>query len=164
MTRSGPRRSVPEIEIRTASLLWDAQPRAEATVRSAIEVAAQMTAVSGEISVVLTDDAAMRALNRSWRGIDKPTNVLSFPAAKGAAAGFLGDIVIAFETVARESAVEERQFLHHLAHLAVHGLLHLIGYDHETDSQAEEMEGVESRIMRSLDMPDPYRAHDLTRS
>ena len=102
------------------------------------------------MSVLLTDDAAIRALNREWRGIDKPTNVLSFPAAQSRPARkFLGDIVIAYETLERANATtRQRDFLHHLAHLTVHGFLHLIGYDHQTDSQAEEMEGLESKIMR----------------
>jgi probable rRNA maturation factor len=73
----------------------------------------------------------------------------------------LGDIVIAFETLERECVDERRIFLHHLAHLTVHGFLHLLGYDYETDEQAEEMEGLESRILGRLNMPDPYRAHDL---
>ena len=72
--------------------------------------------------------------------------------------------MIAYETLAREAEEEQRNFLHHLAHLAVHGFLHLLGYDHQTDSQADEMEGLESRIMRSMNMPDPYLARDLERS
>jgi probable rRNA maturation factor len=90
--------------------------------------------------------------------------VLSFPAAEQADAKLLGDIVIAYETLAREAEDEKRDFLHHLAHLTVHGFLHLIGYDHQTDSQADEMEGLESRIMRSMNLPDPYLARDLERS
>ena len=121
---------------------------------------------------MLTDDAAIRALNRNWRNIDKPTNVLSFPsppAAGGpASAGrnhranatmgdpLLGDIVIAYETVAREAAQENKRFSHHLAHLAVHGFLHLLGYDHDLDSAAEEMERLEARILAQIDVPDPY--------
>jgi probable rRNA maturation factor len=73
----------------------------------------------------------------------------------------LGDIVIAYETLTRESADEGRVFLHHLAHLTVHGFLHLIGYDHQTDADADEMEGLETKIMASLKIPDPYLAHDL---
>ena len=90
---------------------------------------------------MLTDDAAIRALNRDWRGNDTPTNVLSFPApTRQSATGvrhMLGDIVIAYETIAREAAAEGKPFAHHLAHLAVHGFLHLLGYDHETDRDAE---------------------------
>ncbi|HEX5516175.1 MAG TPA: rRNA maturation RNase YbeY [Pseudolabrys sp.] len=131
---------------------------------SVLAAAAALSTAGGEVSIVLTDDSAIRSLNRNWRGIDKPTNVLSFPASGleiGEGARLLGDIVIAFETLERECAVENRDFLHHLAHLAVHGFLHLNGYDHQTDAQAEAMEGLESKIMTRLKMPDPYRAHDL---
>jgi len=156
------RASAPTIDIQTQSPLWRAEPQAEATVRAAIAAAAAaLSTPSGEVSIVLTDDSAIRSLNRDWRGIDKPTNVLSFPAAPAGAAGFLGDIVIAYETLKRECDDEDRQFLHHLAHLAVHGFLHLLGYDHQTDSQAEEMEGLEAKIMQSMKMPDPYLARDL---
>jgi len=131
---------------------------------SVLAAAAALSTASGEVSIVLTNDSAIRSLNRDWRGIDKPTNVLSFPASgpgTGEGVRLLGDIVIAFETLERECADENRDFLHHLAHLAVHGFLHLNGYDHQTAAQAEAMEGLESRIMTRLNMPDPYRAHDL---
>jgi probable rRNA maturation factor len=155
----GRRTATPEIDIQVTSPLWGAQPLAAAAVRDAIAAAAAQVALGGEVSVVLTDDAAMQQLNRDWRGIDKPTNVLSFPAAKTGAAPFLGDIVIAYETLARECAEENRAFLHHLAHLTVHGFLHLIGYDHQNDSDAAAMEGLESTIMRTMTMPDPYLTH-----
>ena len=160
----GRRASALEIDIQVASPLWDAQPLAEQTVRAAIAAARAARDADGEVSVLLADNTAIRALNRDWRSIDKPTNVLSFPAAKETGGKFLGDIVVAYETLARECADEQRDFLHHLAHLTVHGFLHLIGYDHQTDSQADEMEGLESRIMRSMNMPDPYLARDLERS
>ena len=160
----GRRDSAPEIDIQVASPLWAAQPRAEETVRAAIAAAASACKATGEVSVLLTDDASIRALNRDWRKIDKPTNVLSFPAAEQADGKLLGDIVIGYETLAREAADEQRDVLHHLAHLTVHGFLHLIGYDHQTDAQADEMEGLESRIMRSMNLPDPYLARDLERS
>jgi len=158
------REAAPEIDIQVASPLWAAQPLAEQTVRTAIAAARAARDTDGEISVLLTDDAAIRALNRDWRTIDKPTNVLSFPAAKETGGKFLGDIVVAYETLVRECEDERRDFLHHLAHLTVHGFLHLIGYDHQTDAQADEMEGLESRIMLSMNMPDPYLARDLERS
>jgi probable rRNA maturation factor len=155
--------TAPSIDIQMQSHLWNAQPAAEQTVRAAICTAAALLSTSpGEVSIVLSDDSAIRALNRDWRGVDKPTNVLSFPAPKASAGKkMLGDIVIAYETLARECDDEDRVFLHHLAHLAVHGFLHLIGYDHETDAQAEEMEGLESKIMTRMKMPDPYLARDL---
>ena len=154
-----------QIDIQAQSPLWEAQPLAGKTVRDAVTAAASaLSTAGGEVSIVLTDDSAIRALNRDWRGIDKPTNVLSFPAAgqkAGEDARLLGDIIIAYETLERESDNENRIFLHHLAHLAVHGFLHLIGYDHQTDRQAEEMEGLESKIMTRLNMPDPCLARDL---
>jgi len=160
----GRRERALEIDVQVASPLWQAQPLAEQTVRAAIAAAAMELAADGEVSVVLTDDASIRTLNRDWRKLDKPTNVLSFSAAKQAGSALLGDIVIAYETLARECEDEGREMLHHLAHLSVHGFLHLLGYDHQTDSQAEAMEGLESRIMRSMNMPDPYLARDLGRS
>lgn len=113
-----------------------------------------------ELSLVFTDDAAIKELNNDWRDKDKPTNVLSFPAfpiKPGQAPGpMLGDIVIARETVVREAEDEEKSFDHHLTHLIVHGVLHLLGYDHETDDEAEEMEQLERKILARLAIPDPY--------
>jgi probable rRNA maturation factor len=120
-----------------------------------------MLALDGcEVSVLLADDAAVRRLNRSWRNQDKPTNVLSFPAsrdrANGAGARFLGDIVVAYQTVRREAGVEHKTFAQHLSHLAVHGFLHLLGYDHETAAEATEMERIETMILAGLGIADPY--------
>ena len=156
------RTSPPHIDIQVQSPLWNAQPLAEQTIRDAISAAAgALSTEGGEVSILLIDDSEIARLNRDWRGIDKPTNVLSFPASRvGQGDKLLGDIVIAYETLERESTDESRDFLHHLAHLAVHGFLHLIGFDHETDAQAEEMEGLESRIMMRLNMPDPYVARE----
>jgi probable rRNA maturation factor len=161
----GRRAAALQIDIQAQSPLWEAQPLAGQTVRDAVIAAASaLSTAGGEVSIVLTDDSVIRALNRDWRGIDKPTNVLSFPAAgqkAGEDAGLLGDIIIAYETLERECDDENRIFLHHLAHLAVHGFLHLIGYDHQTDTQAKEMEGLECKIMMRLNMPDPYLSRDL---
>ncbi|HET9718032.1 MAG TPA: rRNA maturation RNase YbeY [Pseudolabrys sp.] len=154
----------PQIEIQFRSERWIRQPMAEQAVRDAIAAAAAELSLSeGEVSVVLTDDCEMQMLNRKWRGVDAPTNVLSFPAAartREREQGLLGDIVLSFDTVQRECADQDRAFLHHLSHLAVHGFLHLLGYDHDTESEAERMEGLESRIMNSLRMPDPYVTRD----
>jgi probable rRNA maturation factor len=160
MTAAPKRRAAtPAIDIQVASKLWQAQPAAEQTVRAAIAAAAgALSTTDGEVSVLLTDDAAIRTLNRDWRKIDKPTNVLSFPAPKGAS--MLGDIVIAFVTREQECAKEDRIFLDHLAHLTVHGFLHLIGYDHQYDAQADEMEALESKIMTLMKLPDPYLGRD----
>lgn len=152
------RLAAPDIDIQVQSPLWDAEPAAADTVREAIQAAAALAPAQGEVSVLLADDAAVRDLNRDWRKIDKPTNVLSFPAAKAGGA-LIGDIAIAYETVQREAAAERKDFLHHLAHLAVHGFLHLMGYDHQTDSQAETMEGVERAALARLDIADPYNFH-----
>jgi probable rRNA maturation factor len=154
--------STPIVDIRIASPLWNSEPRSAFTVRKAIVAAARRAAVSpvGDVSVLLTDDAELRALNRTWRGIDKPTDVLSFPAAGGPAPRG-GDIAIAFETVRRESRAEGKPFQHHLAHLAVHGFLHLLGYDHHTDSDAEVMENLERDSLAHLAIADPYRTNAM---
>lgn len=148
----------PDIDVQVQSPLWDAEPKAEATVRAAIAAAAKRCPAKGEVAVALTDDAAVKALNRDWRGIDKPTNVLSFPASGGKHAGpaLLGDVIVAYETLVREAAEEDKPLLHHLAHLTVHGYLHLLGYDHQTDSEAEAMEAMEREILGSLGIADPY--------
>jgi probable rRNA maturation factor len=168
------RTSRPSIEIVVASPRWNAQRSARAALRRAIATAAAAVSLAdGELAVVLTDDAAMRTLNRDWRRKDAPTNVLSFPAEGNAPARelqspgarqarrrprLLGDIVIAYETADREARAERKPFAHHLAHLAVHGFLHLAGYDHEADEQAAIMERLESAILARLDVPDPYLA------
>ena len=113
-----------------------------------------------ELSLVFTNDASIRELNREWRGKDKATNVLSFPAFEVAPGDalppMLGDVILGYETVSREAALDAKPFKHHLAHLLVHGLLHLLGYDHENDADADEMEGLERKILQRLSVPDPY--------
>ena len=112
-----------------------------------------------ELSVVFCDDARIRELNGRWRGKDKPTNVLSFPAfevEKGVQPPMLGDIVLAAETVAREAELEKKPLADHISHLLVHGFLHLLGYDHETQDEAETMEALERRALARLAIPDPY--------
>jgi probable rRNA maturation factor len=161
----------PGIDLVVDSDLWTASPEAEATIRRAIAAAADVAAAEaatdkeGEVCVVLTDDATVRELNRNWRGLDKATNVLSFPAAAppGAEgpAHHLGDVVIAYETMVREADTDQKLFLHHLSHLTVHGYLHLLGYDHESDAEAEAMEELERRILARLDVPDPYSPREV---
>jgi probable rRNA maturation factor len=113
-----------------------------------------------ELSLILTSDAEQRRLNRRYRGQDRSTNVLSFPT--GAAAGpataplLLGDVVLACETVAREAAEQQKPFADHLRHLVVHGVLHLLGYDHSEEREARRMEALETAILRQLGVPDPY--------
>lgn len=158
-----PNAAVPTIDVQVQSSLWEAEPAAEEALRAAIAAAVCHVPAEGEMSVVLTDDATIRALNREWRAIDKPTNVLSFPAAPVKGIGLpapLGDVVVAYETLAREAAEENKPVLHHLAHLVVHGYLHLLGYDHETDSEAETMEEMEREILGGIGIADPYRPHE----
>ncbi|SCX06125.1 Endoribonuclease YbeY [Agrobacterium sp. DSM 25558] len=117
-----------------------------------------------ELSLVFTDDASIREINAEWREKDKPTNVLSFPAyplEPGSMPGpMLGDIVIARETVEREALDLDKSFEDHLTHLLVHGFLHLFGYDHMDAEEAEEMEGLETRILAKLGLSDPYAGQE----
>jgi probable rRNA maturation factor len=183
------------LDISVSSRLWRELPRARAIARETIAAAAEsagpgidrpegraslQTPYGGDVSLRLADDAALRALNSRWRGIDKPTNVLSFPSAgpafpaarsgpPGAAPkgvrkdarlatgyGALGDIALAFETLAREAGELGVPLADHYRHLVAHGFLHLIGYDHETDAEAERMEALETRILARLGAADPY--------
>jgi probable rRNA maturation factor len=143
---------------------WDPIGTIEAQARRAIEVAfavaPQAPRVPLEISLLLTDDAGMRELNRAWRGLDKPTNVLSFPGSGPSSpegVRHLGDIALAFETVAREAAEEHKSLADHVAHLIVHGTLHLLGHDHAIDKDAEAMEALEIAALARLGIADPYR-------
>jgi probable rRNA maturation factor len=112
--------------------------------------------------VVLTNDAEQQELNRQWRGIDKPTNVLSFPQIEpfDPLTGLLGDVILARETLEREAAELGISFHDHFTHLVVHGFLHILGYDHLDDEEALEMEGLETQILASLDIADPYGADE----
>lgn len=154
---------------------WEAMPDAQAIVERAIAAAASLTpdaAIEREVAVLLTDDASVKTLNRDFRHIDKPTNVLSFPAPnvpslqgglQGGLQGMpraLGDIAIAFETTRAEAIAEGKPLAHHLSHLAIHGFLHLIGHDHDNDGDAETMEALERTILASLNIPDPYAPRD----
>jgi probable rRNA maturation factor len=173
MTSARRRRSspAPSVEIRIESALWKSVPSARRALRHAMAAVPQ--AANTEVAVLLTDDRFIRALNRQWRGYDQATNVLSFPApsscrSHGASKTRvnalygapipLGDIVIAYETTAREASAEGKPILHHLSHLAVHGFLHLLGYDHESHDEAETMEGLERTVLARLGIPDPYAA------
>ncbi len=158
--------TLPMTEVLVVADCWQNEPDAESVIQRAIAVAAESADADvgdAELAVMLTDDAGIRTLNSNWRGIDKPTNVLSFPALQGEGARkpgdaprMLGDIAIAYETMKREADAEGKPFPHHLSHLAIHGFLHLIGYDHENDADAEEMESLETAILQQLGIPDPY--------
>ncbi|MGB3349339.1 MAG: rRNA maturation RNase YbeY [Brucella anthropi] len=151
------------IDIMVEAGNWPDETALEGLVRKSVEAAwanLGLKSAASELSVVFTDDASIQTLNAEWRGKDKPTNVLSFPAfpiKTGAQPGpMLGDIIIARETVEREAREEGKPLENHLAHLVVHGFLHLLGYDHETDAEAEVMEGREREILHALAIPDPY--------
>ncbi len=149
-----------KLDVLVESARWNAHRGLKLLLRRAVAAAAAALSTSAaELAIVLTDDSAVRLLNRKWRGIDAPTNVLSFPV--GVAAGappLLGDIVLGYETVAREARRDGKPFAHHVAHLAVHGFLHLCGHDHARAGDAETMERLERVILRRLAIPDPYRA------
>jgi len=125
---------------------------------------AALTAVAArrepcEIAITLTDDAEMRELNRNWRDKDQPTNVLSFPAGDAPGEqGSLGDVVIAFETTQREATEIGVALSDHVSHLVVHGVLHLLGFDHDNDAEAEQMEDLERQALASLGIADPYKS------
>src|SRR6266700_6719535 len=166
--RRRPAAPPPSIDVIVDSPLWKAQRGVRSLLHRAISEAAAMAAATRcELAVLLVDDKAIRALNRDWRGQDEPTNVLSFPARSGLAADppagrsrgripLLGDIVIAYETTAREALAAHMPFRHHFAHLAVHGFLHLVGHDHEAEAAAEAMEALEIAVLARLEVPDPY--------
>ncbi|RUT89109.1 MULTISPECIES: rRNA maturation RNase YbeY [unclassified Mesorhizobium] len=151
-----------DIDISVEAGNWPDEASLTRLVDRAVKAAFAETGVAGrsELSLVFTDDAHVRVLNAGWRGKDKPTNVLSFPAFPFAQGGplppMLGDIVLAAETVAHEAALEDKPVENHITHLVIHGLLHLLGYDHETDTEAEAMEAVERAALARLAIPDPY--------
>jgi probable rRNA maturation factor len=131
---------------------------AEAAILAAIGESRVSLAANAEISVLFCDDGFIRDLNRKWRGTDQPANVLSFPAGGDAAsAPLLGDIVIAFETASREASEAGRPLRDHVAHLLVHGFLHLIGHDHIGAAEAATMEELECAILGRLGIADLFR-------
>lgn len=146
---------------------WTAfEPVADRLGALATAVAAKVDLDKPAFAVLaLADDTEVRRLNRTYRGKDVPTNVLSFPAPPPPVAvdgpEALGDIVLALETVVREAGEQETPLGHHFDHLVVHGLLHLMGYDHETDDDAREMESLEVEILTELGIPDPYAGRPL---
>lgn len=151
-----------DIDISIEAGNWPDEASLTRLVDRAVKAAFAETGVAGrsELSLVFTDDAHIQVLNAGWRGKDKPTNVLSFPAFPFAQGGplppMLGDIVLAAETVADEAALEDKPVENHITHLVIHGLLHLLGHDHETEAEAEAMEAVERAALARLAIPDPY--------
>jgi probable rRNA maturation factor len=150
------------IEVEVEDERWTAAlPGAEAVVVRAAEAVFSSPLVGEEgergweITVLLTDDESVRALNAQYRGKDRPTNVLSFPAPQ-TAAPHLGDICLAYGVCSEEAQAQGKSLAAHLTHLTAHGVLHLLGYDHETEAEAEDMEGLERAILAGLGLPDPY--------
>ncbi|WP_279482718.1 rRNA maturation RNase YbeY [Aureimonas sp. SK2] len=141
---------------------------ADDLVREAVFAAADgaelAPSIGTEVSVTLSDDEDVQALNAEWRGKDKPTNILSFPMmplAPGDAPGpMLGDLILARQTLEREAAAEGKSPDDHFRHLLVHGILHLLGHDHETDADADAMEALEISILARLGIADPYADAD----
>jgi probable rRNA maturation factor len=148
------------IEISRNDKAWpdDLEPLAERAVLETLRQSGAKIAGAAELSIVLTGDAEQQQLNAQWRGIDRPTNVLSFPqiAPGGPVRGLLGDIVLARETLEREAAEQGISFTDHFTHLVVHGFLHILGYDHLVEDEALVMEGLETQILASLGIADPY--------
>ena len=150
---------------------WDSRTDwaalADRAARAALAASrfAAILPAEAEVSIKFTSDAEVQTLNAEWRGKDKPTNVLSFPMAEPedlAAAPMLGDIVLARGVCEAEAADMRIEVESHAAHLVVHGMLHLLGYDHETsDADAEEMEGIERRALASLGIADPYQLTEV---
>jgi probable rRNA maturation factor len=144
----------------------DAEALAATAARAALAGIWSEANAPAILSVILTDDAEQRRLNRTYRGTDAPTNVLSFALAHLAADApsppdapvLLGDVVLAFATVEREAREQNKKLADHLAHLVVHGALHLLGFDHQGEEEAAAMEAREVEILKSLGVPDPYRA------
>jgi probable rRNA maturation factor len=147
------------IDIEIEDEAWtSALPDVERIVRvAALAAAVHEEAAHADITILLTDDAAVRELNAQFRGKDEPTNVLSFPAQPNPER-HLGDIALAYGVCAREAAEQGKPIGRHLQHLTVHGVLHLLGYDHIGDDEAEVMEDLERTVLAGLGVPDPYAA------
>jgi probable rRNA maturation factor len=144
-----------EVELETEAWLA-AEPQADALAAAAAEAALKAEGHAGAALVILlADNVRLRELNARFRGKDAPTNVLSFPAP-ATAGGHLGDIALALEVCAGEAAEQGKSLADHLRHLTAHGVLHLLGYDHETDAEAESMEARERAILAGLGVADPY--------
>ena len=148
-----------DIEIEDAG--WTAAlPDAEALVRAAAEAVLLSEGADGEgVTLLLTDDGSVQALNARFRHKDAPTNVLSFPAPPNPEK-HLGDVALALGVCTREAAQQGKPLAHHLQHLTAHGVLHLLGYDHMSEDEAEAMEGLERVILAGLGIPDPYAASE----
>jgi probable rRNA maturation factor len=150
------------IAIDVEDAAWQALPELEQVAERAARAALGPENATCSVTLLFTGDEDIRALNRDWRGKDKPTNVLSFPVASDAVLppgeeDMLGDIALAFGTVAAEAEAQGKSMADHTTHLIIHGVLHLMGYDHETDAEAREMESLETAILKELGIRDPYQ-------
>jgi probable rRNA maturation factor len=135
----------------------------ETLARDAPDLIPQGPDDQAELSILFTDDAGIRSLNARYRGQDKATNVLSFPqAASPHGPRLMGDIILAWETVSAEAALAAKPLKAHMAHLVIHGFLHLLGYDHEGDEEAETMETLERAALERMGIADPYAAAQVT--
>ena len=174
----GPAAAGHVVDIRVGSADWHAvaapgelEALVERAAQAALAMAQSLTGPDGErweVSILLSDDATVRVLNRGYRGIDKPTNVLSFalqdepePSPAEEQPVVLGDVVLAFETCRHEADSEHRPLADHLSHLIVHGVLHLTGFDHRDEADAERMEDMERAVLARLGIPDPYAADTI---
>lgn len=155
---------LPEIDITVENGQWPDEAvlrgLAEAAITTTVEIAGLEWPEGAELSLLFTDDTRMCGINKQWRDIDKTTNVLSFPGADieiGQQSDLMiGDLVFALETVQCEAEVQNKEFEHHLTHLIVHGFLHLFGYDHQSEDQAEVMEQLETSVLLRMGINDPY--------
>ena len=147
------------IDVDIEAPAWTAALANVEDIVRAAAAAAESARGAGEITVLLTDDAAVHDLNRRFRDQDRPTNVLSFPAAAHAG-GYLGDLALAYGVCAGEAAAQKKTLSDHLSHLVIHGVLHLLGYDHLSDADADRMEATERAILAGLGIADPYAGDD----
>lgn len=146
------------IDVETEGEGWGAHGlNLEALSATAAMAVLQHRQIEGGVTILLTDNDELTELNLRFRNLDKPTNVLAFPAGENPE-NHLGDIAVAYGVCAAEAELEGKSLNHHLQHLVTHGVLHLLGYDHETDAQAAEMEGLERQILAGLGIADPYAA------
>jgi probable rRNA maturation factor len=153
--RPRPRPKPPRLTIRVDDPRWKTPPAVLRLVRRAASLALRQSARKGAVTVLLGSDAQLAGLNAAFRGRNSPTNVLSFPSHEE---GYLGDIAIAHGVVAREASEQGKALADHAAHLAIHGVLHLLGHDHEAQKDARAMEALEVSLLARLEIADPYEA------
>lgn len=144
------------VDVRVSDRRWVAALGCDAKgfVGRVIQAAGARQGVRGDVAVLLTRDSEMRTLNKAWRAKDKPTNVLSFPAPAGF--GSLGDVALGYDVIVEEAQAQGKSIANHTAHLLTHGFLHLLGFDHLTESEASAMEALERCILADLGIADPY--------